>query len=459
MVISDKELPNIILISLDCVRPDHLGCYGYTKANTPRIDQIYKDTNGLLFTHTITQAPFTTPSHASMLTGLYPFNHHVRLLVGQRLNKNIPNFATILKSYGYITGGFPSIFLMTKETGFSNGFDVFNDSIDQKIAGRGHWKPGKYTIEDLIDFIKNTKKKPFAAFIHLFDAHEFGGLAKGFVQRYDQQITVLDTLIGRIIDCLHEEEKWDNTLLIITADHGESLNEHGETSHGKALYDSTLRVPLIFRIPGLQPKMKKNIQQVRSIDILPTILDCIGLFNKIKEKNIVFDGVSLLPVIKGQKYSLPAYCETSPIQLFTGDRVTKKEFKEVEMICLRYPTKKYIFKNHVYKLPVRVFSYGSKLDKIAHTSFGKKIDYKCNQIYARLFPSASGDKEELYDLHKDPKEQKNLANQQPEQCRQMKQELDQLIAEHSSLPFTWKDVKKGEEMNKISKTLKKLKNI
>jgi choline-sulfatase len=344
--------PNIILISLDCVRQDRLSCYGNHDTRTPNIDAIA--TEGVRFTQAICQAPFTTSSLASILTGLYPFNHNIRLLVGQYLAQNIPTLGSLFKQAGYVTGGFPSVFLLDRNSGFKNGFDVFDDRIETIRDGfRGPWRPGDLTTDALLRFIETYKKKPFAAWVHYFDPHDYNPGNPDSLLMQNRKIEETDGLIAKLIKSLKKWRLWEKTLVVITADHGDSFGEHGEYGHGKALYDTTLRVPLIFRWPQQLAQGISIEQQVRLIDILPTILDLIGCLKTVQSQNIFFDGVSLLPTIKGKDLNLPAYSETSPVQLFTGDLSANKEFEDVEMMSLRKNSKKYIFKNKIYELATK----------------------------------------------------------------------------------------------------------
>ena len=448
--------PNVLFISLDCVRYDHLGCYGYQEVETPNIDAIAAE--GVRFKQAICQVPFTTPSHASMLTGLYPFNHNIRLLIGQFLAQSIPTFGSILKKEGYVTGGFPSIFLMNRDNGFQNGFDVYDDKIETKREGfRGPWRPGHLTTDALLKFINSNKQQPFVAFVHYFDPHDYDPGHPESMSSYDGKIAEADQYIGRLINSLKRGNLWENTLVVITADHGDSFGEHGLHGHGKALYDEVLRVPLIIRVPKLISPCLVIDQQVRLIDILPTLLDLIGIYNKVQEKGIQFDGVSLRPAMEGEELGLSAYAETSPIQLFTGDLLEAKEFKGVEMMCLRTKDKKYIYKtkffnrrqynNFIKKEKGNKYVGVKKVQKLLHIA-GRilithkmpiKIDFFNTHKYIKILKSIFqhqnvfnySKEEELYDLTIDPGEKCNLATRNPQLCRKFKSQLNNLIQRQS----------------------------
>ncbi len=411
----DTLKPNIIIIVLDCVRHDHLGCAGSKDVKTPAIDMIASE--GVRFTNAVCQAPFTTPSITSILTGLYPFNHGIQLLIGQHLTQSVPTASDIFREAGYFTAGFPSVFLFDKKYGLDRGFDYYDDKIETIRKGfRGPWRPGDLTTDSVISFLKDTPiDNPLFLFIHYFDAHDYSAGHAGSLIKYQKKIDMVDTYVNRLISALEEYNLWEDTIIVITGDHGDGFGEHGLHGHGKALYDELLRVPLIIRAPKLIRSGLVVDQQVRHIDIFPTLLDLIGIYDDIQETGYRFDGVSLMPAIVGKNLDLMSYAETSPIQLFTGDFLESKEFKGVEMMSLRTNEKKYIYKTEIFNPDkYRTWIKKEKVNKFV------KI-FKSHNVFPHL------EKEEFYDLKSDPKETHNLAKKKPHICKEFKIQLDNLI--------------------------------
>ena len=404
--------PNIIIIVLDCVRHDQLGCTGSKDVKTPAIDSIASE--GIVFTNAVCHAPFTTPSITSMLTGLYPFNHGVRLLIGQHLPKSIPYASEIFKEAGYYTAAFPSVFLFDKKYGFDRGFDLYDDKIETVRKGfRGPWRPGNLTTERVIDFLEERPvDKPFFAFIHYFDAHDYDPGQEVSFNNYVNKITETDRYINQLFMKLKEDGLWENTIIIITGDHGdEFFSQHGFFGHGKTLYDDVLRVPLLIRAPRLINSRVPINQQVRHIDILPTLLD----YSEIN-KEIKLDGTSLKSIIGGKKKELFSYAETSPVQLYTGDILEEKRFKGSEIICLRSNTYKYIQKTEAFNFE-------------KYNTFKKKRRSRIMRLLSKK--NSKIENEELYKIIDDPNENKNLAKKMPDTCIEFRKTLEKLVEEKS----------------------------
>jgi arylsulfatase A-like enzyme len=412
---------NVMLISLDCVRVDKLGCYG-GDTNTPTMDALAE--KGVCFENCIVQAPFTTPSHVSLLTGLYPFRHSVRLLVAQKLAPNIQTLPRILQKRGYFCGGFPSVFLMETRLGLDRGFDIYDDQIEtERIGFRGPWRPGKLTTARVLSFLNDVEKDPFFAFVHYFDPHDYDPGKLGGERRYNALIEKTDGFVGEILGKLSELELLEDTLVVVTADHGDAFGEHLHFGHGKDLYDPVLRVPLIIAGPGI-PKGKVIQQQVRQIDIMPTVLDLLD-FNI----DVHIDGVSLNPIIHGQYLDLVAYSETSPVQLFEGDKTKLKEFSEPEVQSIRTNDWKYI-RHQVRVEQNRKWSLRSIIRGL-WVKGQKVIGYPQYRKYLlkRLFLSskASENGDELYNLSFDPDESQNLAFSYSSQLENMRRIMRNII--------------------------------
>ena len=410
---------NILLLILDCVRHDQLGSAGCEAVRTPTIDMIAKE--GVRFKQAICHAPFTTPSIASIVTGLNPCNHGVRLLVGQQLSPAVVTLAELLRDGGYRNAAFPSIFMLERSSGLARGFHYYDDQIETIRKGfRGPWRPGNITTERVLSFLKNdVTTTPFFCCIHYFDAHDYDlGHADSLVD-YQQRIGEVDSCIASVVAALQEINAWDNTIVVVTSDHGDGFGEHGLYGHGKSLYDEVLRVPLIIRAPDMIPAGLTVEQQVRHIDIVPTLLDLVGMYQEKRERGISLDGVSLVPSLEGRDLGLSAYAETSPLQLFTGDLLKTKTFQGPEMMCLRTVEKKYLYKSEQFDYD-RYARLIRKEKENTYVRFFKSVLTRLHSV--DYFPH-----EELYDLKTDPREIHNRAARDKGVCKDMRQQLTDLL--------------------------------
>jgi arylsulfatase A-like enzyme len=266
---------------------------------------------------------------------------------------------------------------------------------------------------------KKSTTSPFFCFIHYFDAHDYDPGHSGSLAKYRNKIGEVDRCIDRLIAALHEINAWENTILVITADHGDGFGEHKLHGHGKSLYDEVLRVPFIIRAPGILPAGLTVEQQVRHIDITPTILDMIDMHQEVNKKGIRFDGVSLMPLIKGKALDLSAYAETTPIQLFTGDLLKSKTFQGVEMMCLRTEERKYIYKTEQFNHD----RYNRLIKKERESDFTRRLKSALQHLGVfNFFPD-----EELYDLRTDPLEMYNRAARNKKMSKKMKLQLLDLL--------------------------------
>ncbi|MCK4663312.1 MAG: sulfatase [Bacteroidales bacterium] len=311
---------NIIIISLDEVRPDHLSCYGYKKINTPAIDQVARE--GVRFETCTTSSCFTPVAMSSVITGKYPNKHGMRdpysYLIG-------PSIATILKKYDYKTAGFVGNSLLSKKNGFAEGFDFYNESSEETSWEEATYKEdpkktkvlvGNYWVEKFFKWLNENYEEKFFIWGHLLETHEGSEnylLKKGLIKEgelsefgyYDAKIKMTDEkLINRLINNLKELDIYENTTLVIMSDHGTNLGEHPappicyrETERKypqhMTMYDCDLKNAMIIKGEKI-PKDKIIYGMVRSIDLIPTLLDLIG----VKLDKFGFDGESLLPVIR-----------------------------------------------------------------------------------------------------------------------------------------------------------------
>lgn len=326
------ESPKIILISLDTLRADHLGCYGYVRPTSPNLDELAKDS--VLFEKVYAQSPWTLPSHTSMLYSLNTASHQV-YYNDQRIDQSLPSLSSILKNSGYETYAFTGGGYVSNLFGFAKGFNWY----EEPVGGR-HAVLSEYEAEELYshtaEWLKNYKDRPFFLFLHTFQIHgpyhspppwntmfldedsrwERMALRRfldsnpdysfskneieNIIALYDSEIRYTDeTLIKPLVDSLKQLDIYDQTLLIITSDHGEEFFEHKGWLHGGALYNEQLHVPLIIKFPESEFKGTRVKSICRSIDIMPTIFEALS----IKYDKNQFDGKSLLDMIKGKEKS------------------------------------------------------------------------------------------------------------------------------------------------------------
>lgn len=293
-VLLSAAAPNLLLITIDTIRADHLGCYGNATIKTPVIDSIAK--KSLFFENAICAAPLTLPSHTSLMTGRYPIHHGTRDNAG-RVHDQEQTLAEVLKANGYHTYAFVSGFPLEHRFGLNQGFDVYNDEF-QRTEGHPLDFGSERNAQAVVNaFLKVSKTPPYFAWIHFYDPHApyLNGGYKGEIEFVDKQ---LSTLIAKI--------NLADTFVAVAGDHGEGLGEHKEWTHRIFLYDTTMHVPFFIAGPGITPE--KINAQVRLVDFVPTIL------NKMKiesPKNL--DGV-ILPSSAGN----PALLESMFPQLQLG---------------------------------------------------------------------------------------------------------------------------------------------
>ncbi len=303
---------NVVVVTLDTLRPDHLHCYGYSKIDTPVTDRIAQ--SGALFENAVTQTPLTPPSHASIFTGLYPTAHHVRDTGGFTLSSSSATLATILRDRGWDTAAFISSAVLKKRFGLNQGFTVYDDEMPR--PGKGHEfqedaeRRAGDTVDRAVRWLNTQSGKPFLLWVHLFDPHfpynppaPFGDQYKD--HPYDGEIAYADRELGRLLEAVRQKSPASKTLLAVLSDHGESLGEHGEFSHGVFLYDSTLRIAFLLSGPGV-PAGARVKQQARAIDFLPTVMELLG-----GKPPAAVQGASLTPYFARKKAGTGvSYAET-----------------------------------------------------------------------------------------------------------------------------------------------------
>lgn len=406
--------PNVLLVTIDTLRADHLGSYGYERPTSPEFDRLAKE--GALFENTFVAASFSGPSYASILTGTFPFTHtvrnHPRSLPDEALT-----LAELLGGAGYRTGAivFGKHFI-NRRWNYGQGFQYFDRSGN-----------GKQTTAKAIRWM-NSSDQPFFLWLLYNEPHFpyappkpfdriFGAAPPGYsipedlrsgslnqqelsfaierldlapeqiehtIARYDGEIRYVDGLVSLLRKWLHNEGALERTLIVVTADHGEALGEGSQYfTHDASIHDAALHVPLLFRLPGTFPPGTRVSQVVRSVDIAPTILAALG--QPIPE---VMEGVSLLPTLTGKALNLEAYAESRRL-----------EPSRMELGLLHYPL----------EVP------GLE---------GKQTMLRSGELKLVRHPRKDGVEYRLYDTASDPEEAHDLAAERPDDLAAMKARME-----------------------------------
>ena len=290
--------PNVILISIDTCRADHLGCYGSADNLTPNIDEFAQ--TATVFRNGVAPAPLTLPSHVSMLTGRIPLAHGVHNN-GLRVPPGHPTLAEMLQAEGYATGAVIGAIVLDHRYGLDRGFDVYDDRLFEAGAIRSE-RHAVTTSLAAIDWLgKNISRLPLFLFCHYYDPHapyhapdHFGrSFSSDDAGQYAGEVLYVDHWVGRLLDRLRELDLYDSSLIIITSDHGEMLGEHGEIEHGYFIYESAIKVPLIIKLPG--QREGRVVDDVAGlVDIPPTICAALGL-----DAPADIQGRDLTPLLQG----------------------------------------------------------------------------------------------------------------------------------------------------------------
>lgn len=307
-----KKHWNVLLITIDTQRPDRLSCYGYKKHSTPAFDRLAQE--GVRFANAFCDVTWTTPSMSSVMTGSYPTRHGLRSTYQRLAEENI-TLAEVLRSQGYATAAIVGSFPVAAMFGLDQGFDHYDDRFsapivvggpnkratvenrfhenidDQRLfqmlkARADAYRPDAQVSDTVIAWLEQSrpKEKPFFLWVHYFGPHELQDLRlspeqqyKQIIGAYDGQVRETDRQLHRVLDALDRLGLTSNTLTILHADHGQSLGEHLYVGHGRNLYDPTLRIPLLVRLPGVVPQGVVVDALARNIDIFPTVLDLTGI--------------------------------------------------------------------------------------------------------------------------------------------------------------------------------------
>ena len=368
--------PNVILITIDTLRADHVGCYGAPTVKTPTLDALAQD--GVVFERAISQVPLTWPSHAVILTGTYPFQNGVQDFTGQPLGPQFRSVAQAFKQAGYATAAVVSAFVLDRSWGLARGFDFYDDAFsaetfEKKDIGLVDRRAGD-SVAHAVAWLKKTPRRPFFLWLHLYDPHspydppepyrtEYGG------HLYDGEIAYADHELGKLVTWLKQSRLYDSSLVVALSDHGESLGEHGEDEHGFFIYNATVRVPLIVKPPARSGiRHDRRREPVETTAVAPALLQLARVKDSIQRQ---FQSPSLFAADADRTDS--AYSETF------------------------YP----------------------------FSSFGWS---PLHALETGRFHYIESPKPELYDLESDPDETRNILAEQPATVAVLKEKTQQLLA-------------------------------
>jgi arylsulfatase A-like enzyme len=411
--------PNIILVSIDTLRADHLGIYGYARQTSPALDSLAQD--GAVFLNTFATSAWTLPSHASMLTSLFGFNHQI-YYNDERIGTSLVTLADVLRQNRFFCAAFTGGVYVGSRYGFSKGFDSFSE------------REGDFSVPDsaervrraVTEWIGQNQDKNFFLFLHTYQPHspydcpapfssEFlghdsklqkvnildylGGKEgtfkplseeerRDFIGLYDGEIRYTDErLIKPLLSRLKQLDLYDRTMVIVTSDHGEEFFDHGGWEHGHTLYNELLKVPLVIKFPDSKFRGKRIESIISLVDVMPTILEEMG----IDDKNLGLDGRSLQPLLKG---------ESREDRVFFADRKSHvTDTNTSQRITLNEGRMKLIL-NKVFSLQELTF-------------------YR--------YPPPMTPPVELYDLREDPAEKKNIADKNTDLARRLAARVDGLF--------------------------------
>jgi len=374
---------NLLLITLDTTRADHIGCYGNAQALTPVLDSLARE--GVLFEQAYAPVAMTLPSHASLFTGLYPPEHGLHTNGRGRLPTQLPTLAESLTKQGYQTAGFVASFILHSKFGLNRGFQTYDDDMagGEVFGHEAHLvRNGKQMVDAALSWLQLRSQKPFFCWVHLYDPHEpYDAHEELFGDRfaespYDGDISFTDQQVGRLIEYLKVNKLDERTIVVVVGDHGEGLGDHEEREHGFTVYNSTIHVPLI--VAGPQCRAGHRVPSpVSLVDLLPTVLDYL----KVTPPKPI-SGQSVVAALGGTAIE-PHLC-----------------YSEAETAFI---------------------AYGWSPQQSLTTESWKYIKTT---------------REELYDLRGDPHELRNLAESQPEQMAEMQGLLAGVTERMNACPET-----------------------
>ena len=371
---------NLMIVTIDTLRADRVGAYGNTTVATPNLDRLARE--GAMATYASAHVPLTRPSHTSLFTGLYPAEHGIRDNVAPPLRTDAPLLAEILQQQGFRTAGFVSSIVLSKQSGLARGFARYSDQFeigdDDARFLNTIQKRGDATVAEAVAWLGEAATARRFAWVHLYDPHDPYEPPEPYRTRYagrpyDGEVAWSDELVGRLDGALAANGLRDNTLLIVTSDHGEGLDEHGEAVHGFFVYETTLRVPFLARGPGVKSGHKVDVV-VRTVDVFPTVLDLLGLAG-----------------------STPAVSGRSLAAALRGDRMDDQP------------------------------SFAESLTPLVHYGWSDLRAVRDGRWKYILAP-----RPELYDLDRDPAERQDLATQEPARARALRAGLEKRLRQEQA---------------------------
>jgi len=274
--------PNVVVITIDTLRADHLGAYGYTSIQTPQIDLLARA--GARFTRAYTPVPITLPAHAAIFTGSFPMATGMHDFSGNKLPATSTTLASALKASGYATAAFVGSAVLDSRFGLNQGFETYFDHFDFSRLLETNLdqmeRRGDLVMDNALNWLKRSSRQPFFLWVHLYDPHHPYNPPEPYASRYrdqpyDGEIAFDDAQVGRLVSALKEIRMFDNTIIVLAGDHGEGLGEHGEKTHGFFVYNSTLHVPLVIKVPGAGPRVVED--EVSLVDVMPTVLHALKI--------------------------------------------------------------------------------------------------------------------------------------------------------------------------------------
>ncbi len=293
---------HLVIVTIDTLRADRIGAYGSTTVKTPNMDRLAQD--GAMAVHASVHVPLTRPSHVSLFTGLYPAESGIRDNVSPSLASDVPVLAEILQQQGFRTAGFVSSVVLSRQSGLDRGFSHYSDRFeigeDDARFLNTIQKRGDGTMAEAVAWLGEGGDQRRFAWVHLYDPHDPYEPPEPYATQYagrpyDGEVAWSDELVGRLEAALTATGLRDDTLLIVTSDHGEGLEAHRESVHGFFVYETTLRVPFLVRGRGVVPGTRLGVV-ARTVDVLPTTLDLLGL----GERTPKVSGRSLAPALRGE---------------------------------------------------------------------------------------------------------------------------------------------------------------
>jgi choline-sulfatase len=300
----------LVIITLDTTRADRLSVYGFMDAAMPHLDRLARE--GVVFDQATSPAPLTLPAHCSLFTGLFPPAHGVRDNADRPLSSEHTTLAETLRAQGFRTGAFVGSVVLDADRGLAQGFDTYGGVVDTRASERAPGPPrrrrGDEVVTEAIRWIERTDDSRFFVWAHLYDPHRPYDPPEPFrstyTDPYTAEIAFADAQIGRLLEALNRRKLLDRTIVVVAADHGESLGDHGERDHGIFVYESVLHVPLIIRAPNVSPRRIADV--VRLVDVMPTVLDLL----RVPRRPV--DGISLVGMMHGEarQVEVDAYSES-----------------------------------------------------------------------------------------------------------------------------------------------------